>query len=75
MPEEESSNVTVNSQEQVDGSGNGRGATEAPVADSAPAEQGAEEEDTQSSEYVCRAHAHPNREFGAFFTFLCRTKL
>uniref|UniRef100_A0A674HER7 RING-type domain-containing protein n=1 Tax=Taeniopygia guttata TaxID=59729 RepID=A0A674HER7_TAEGU len=37
-----------NSQEQVDGPGNGTGANDAPVADSAPEEQGAEEEDTQN---------------------------
>ena len=66
----------MNSHEQVDGSANGRGANEAPEADSAPAEQGAEEEeDTQSSEYVCRAHTLPNKEFYVFLSFLCRTKL
>nr|XP_041571833.1 uncharacterized protein LOC115495026 isoform X2 [Taeniopygia guttata] len=45
---QERRNVTSNSQEQVDGSGNGTGANDAPVADSAPEEQGAEEEDTQN---------------------------
>nr|XP_041571838.1 uncharacterized protein LOC121469901 isoform X1 [Taeniopygia guttata] len=45
---QERRNVTPNSQEQVDGPGNGTGANDAPVADSAPEEQGAEEEDTQN---------------------------
>nr|XP_041567170.1 peroxisome biogenesis factor 10-like [Taeniopygia guttata] len=49
---QERRNVTLSSQEEVDGSGNGTGANDAPVADSAPAEQGAEEEDTQSSDSV-----------------------
>ncbi|RLW09105.1 hypothetical protein DV515_00002544, partial [Chloebia gouldiae] len=62
---QERRNVTLNSQEQVDGSGNGagandgtgandgRGANDAPVADAAPAEQGAEEEeDTDRSDSV-----------------------
>ena len=36
----------------MDGSGNGTGANDAPVADAAPAEEGVEEEATASSEYV-----------------------
>lgn len=36
----------------MDGSGNGTGANDAPVADAAPAEEGAEEEATARSEYV-----------------------
>ncbi|XP_053832243.1 uncharacterized protein LOC128806588 isoform X2 [Vidua macroura] len=47
---QERRNVTLNSQEQVAGSGNGAGANDVPVADLAPAEQGAEEEDTESSD-------------------------
>ncbi|NWZ96917.1 RNF4 ligase, partial [Nesospiza acunhae] len=50
MNGQERRNVTLNSQEQVDGSANGTGANDASVADSAPAEQGAEEEDTESSD-------------------------
>ncbi|TRZ15090.1 hypothetical protein HGM15179_012019 [Zosterops borbonicus] len=50
MDEQERRNVTPSSQEQVDGSGNGSGANDAPVADSDSAEEGSEEEDTQSSE-------------------------
>ncbi|XP_023782201.1 uncharacterized protein LOC111928939 [Cyanistes caeruleus] len=45
---EEKKTAALNSQEQVDGSANGSGANDAPVADAAPAEHGAEE-DTGSS--------------------------
>ncbi|XP_048158766.1 E3 ubiquitin-protein ligase RNF4-like [Corvus hawaiiensis] len=48
--EQQRRNVTRNSHEQVDGSGNGTGANDAPVADAAPAEEGAEEEATASSD-------------------------
>ncbi|XP_023773831.1 E3 ubiquitin-protein ligase RNF4-like [Cyanistes caeruleus] len=40
---EERRNAALNSQEQVDGSADGTGANDAPVADAAPAEHGAEE--------------------------------
>uniref|UniRef100_A0A8C0VPX4 RING-type domain-containing protein n=1 Tax=Cyanistes caeruleus TaxID=156563 RepID=A0A8C0VPX4_CYACU len=40
---EEQRTAALNSQEQVDGSADGTGANDAPVADAAPAEHGAEE--------------------------------
>lgn len=67
MHGEEKKTAALNSQEQVDGSADGTGANDAPVADAAPAEHGAEEH-AGSSAYVWLM-PYQTRNFVLFFLF------